>query len=594
MEPITAGLSGMTVGEVGKTLMVTNALKDAVERNDVSPLILAASGLNFAVNREYAGLLNGFLNASARLEDYMDKLGLGEKWGHALETLGDAMVVAQNEARSLVLKAGIEKWQVSELKDKVDWKAFGVESPEAVTYGKPDFDNGLERAFSACDDVTCNPYKILVPLEKMAEWEQHMLGWCDQRGILLTSKRIDYVFGSKYVEGFNTHVPLIGSFFNIKDKLTLGVDVTKMDLVRAGVDAFAIVTLVAAPYVFPAAGAVSTLAVSSQFALKGAVIGGVHNGLIRGAYTLTETGDKVEALKAAGAGIVTGAAVGAVGGAAAGAALGKLAAANGLKPIPPSFRPWAVSTGVGGFAGGSAGALQGAIDGYKSGGLEGALSGMVEGAGKGAVAGAILGPAIEGTGRLVNQLRPQATVSMAEVPIDPKLADLLAKAKEGAYVAGKGDSTANFLNHVVKSLRDVEGIERPLQRMANGIYQDGRGHFHELLRAYRLNVSGDPPRAIDIPIKLSSGRNTDIDILTGTNKWIECKHRGPLSCDAKFMRQIDNMALGLKSGVVINGVNTPITKAVYVNTGSISKQAIDFAAERGVHCERFANWRKSV
>ena len=79
MEPITSTLASVASSGTTSKLIAVNAIKDAIERNDVSPLLAAAGvalkGINFETNTEYAGLFNGFENASGNFESYFDKQG---------------------------------------------------------------------------------------------------------------------------------------------------------------------------------------------------------------------------------------------------------------------------------------------------------------------------------------------------------------------------------------------------------------------------------------------------------------------------------------------------------------------------------------
>jgi hypothetical protein len=238
-------------------------------------------------------------------------------------------------------------------------------------------------------------FAVCVPIgavKHLAEFEQSCLHLVDQHGILLTAKRVDYLFGSQYIEGTAVNFPLVGGFANVISKAELDVDVTAEDWVKLGSDAF----LIACIAFVPVGGSVAAIAAS------GAVIGGVHSGLTQGALTYVRTGDTAQALHSAGRASIEGATIGAVGGAVAGKA---------LQSFGTSFRGVVAS---GSLAGGAVGATDATFrivhDGSS---VSEAVSEILTSAGKGALTGGALGGAHYGISHFAGRLETVAGSNIA-------------------------------------------------------------------------------------------------------------------------------------------------------------------------------------
>ena len=63
------------VAEVAKV----NALKNALEANEIGPALLAATGVESV---EYGGLLNGMQDASGNLRQFLENSGMLEAFAH--------------------------------------------------------------------------------------------------------------------------------------------------------------------------------------------------------------------------------------------------------------------------------------------------------------------------------------------------------------------------------------------------------------------------------------------------------------------------------------------------------------------------------
>lgn len=430
IETIAAVATPQVVAGIAKV----NALKNALEANEIGPALLAATG---GASAEYGGLLNGMLDASENMRTWLESSGMLEAWTSTREGIedtaaevADSMEVFTNEFLDRTglgdaVEHGIAEGTefVADAIPKLDGKLIESRARLADPYiyttempVPPEIKDLLDDAihpfalppspeitfdffddvFGKAKEIWRDPAVIAVPLERLAEFEQEVLKWCDDKGCLLTAKKIDTVVGTQYVPGLACEVPLVGNMANVILKTQLDEELTSEELAKAGVDGALILTLVAAPYLLPAgAVAAGSGTFVAQTAMTGAAIGGSHGGLMAAITEYANSGDMAKAFEAAGKGILQGAVLGAAGGAAGGAVL--YHAGAGLSG--------SVAAGV---AGGAApGAIAGGVEGFKeTGTVEGALQGAGEGALKGGALGGIIGGAAHGFGRLTGQIKP--------------------------------------------------------------------------------------------------------------------------------------------------------------------------------------------
>ncbi len=137
-----------------------------------------------------------------------------------------------------------------------------------------------------------------------------------------------------------------------------------------------------------------------------------------------------------------------------------------------------------------------------------------------------------------------------------------------------------------KLFGDVDGYTQLKDKLLANNENMSKGHFAEIARAMKLKKIGYDTEAFGAKVPML--KNTDIDILarnsaTGESMWVENKQVGNISLDDKFKRQIDNMQLAKKSGVVLkDGSFFQPDKAVFVNSGDITQSAKEYASSRGV------------
>ena len=431
----------------------------------ISPLfslsVAALRALNFETNTEYAGLLTGMKNASNNLQQFFVDRGYLDKSGSFssikdislpafLEktSLKDAIDLGIINAKEFIDRIGINNWSREKLTGAPNLNILSGPVPPLWSIEKWP---SIEATWDAMPNpFWVAPYKIAVPLEKLADCEQEFLKWCDNRGVLLTAKRVDYVIGQTYVQGVGASLPIIGSLGNILCKNALDVGITKEDWVRASLDTVLIVSLVAAPYLLPLGSVGSGIAAfTAQTAVRGAAIGGVHGSLLNGVTTYVNSNDISEAFTAAGKGAVNGAAVGAIGGAATGSVLYRAGAS--LKG----------SLYAGAAGGGAMGGTQGAIDGFsETGTISGAVVEAGEGIFKGGFLGGILGVSAHGLGRLTSKIVPIKPDVEGLPPVPDELLVRTARPAAADIKYGDQPTQPGLIRHHVKPL-SLGGTDQP-------------------------------------------------------------------------------------------------------------------------------------
>jgi len=138
-----------------------------------------------------------------------------------------------------------------------------------------------------------------------------------------------------------------------------------------------------------------------------------------------------------------------------------------------------------------------------------------------------------------------------------------------------------------KLFKNVDGyIETRNLTLATNLNKS-RGHFGEIIRGIRAERAGYSVEAFG---KYVNGRETDIDLLLKDKKsnqyiWLENKevHSG-ISNNIEFKHKIDKMSKALDYGV-LDSDNQYIRpdKAVFMNSGTISENAKEYARQKNVY-----------
>lgn len=582
-----AAVASNAATAVGKRLAV-GSVSDAVQGNEVladgDALKLAALPMvdslglrldvlvnNPVLHEHYAGFLNGLSSGANNVVEHAHAIGVrvSTPLGHFDVSLEDDSILGHlhlNEAIAHSFEPSIRAFEQLRLDQ--------LNRPTTVEKLNSFVDSHLPAGMLA----------LFVPfgdVKRLAEFEQSCLRLLDDHGILVTAKRVDYLFGSQYIEGTAVNFPLIGGFANIIYKAELGIDVAAEDWVKLGSDAF----LIACIALVPVGGSVAAIAAS------GAVIGGVHSGLTQGALSYLRTGDAAQALHSAGRASIEGAAIGAVGGAVAGKA---------LQSLGTGFRSLITTSSL---AGGATGATDATFRVLHDGAsVSEAVSDILASAGKGALAGGALGGVHYGVSRMAGRLETIAQTNVqlrrdaldrflaVEKSADARFDACLKHALDGPYLQSFPEGYRYKVVSWAKSLRGVDGVERTLKTIGSEGANKAAGDCHTLCRAAHWQATGREVAALNKPVFLPLTGKTDIDILFRDGTWIEAKRVGRLSaphgiaCDEKFRSQISKMEEAVKSGlkVIVDGEPLAIQRAIYMNRGAISSQALDYARSHGI------------
>lgn len=513
---ILSGLTAASALEGTVKIGRLNAFGNAIEKNEVAPLIAlagAARALNFETQTEYAGLFNGMKKASDGLVERLGEIGYWQAWADLTETtersVGDFL---EDTGIGPAFELGLQK-TIQTLDSLEINKVIPSELP-------PFFAESAGSVSSWMGETWNTPYSIAVPLEKVADLEQQLLKWADEKGVLLTAKRVDYVVGSDYFKGLTTKIPLVGNLTNIFYKSSVDVEITKADWIKVGTDGLVLViTFTATPLVAPAVAAGSSLGtVAAQYAIGGSAVGGLTGAIAHGGFKLAEGAATEEIFASVGTGILQGAVVGAIGGAASGvfAYRAAMAAQSGIQELSRETVTAA-----------------------------------------------------------------DEVMALGEARFDDLVEQAKNGAYLSEKAAAGNESFGNYVGRVAGELGEYDGTGKVLKSLAGGNYQSGRGHWCELARARHYHQAGDlVDFAVDVNVP-GLGR-TDIDLLTKSGKWIENKHVAQISLSDDFITKIDKMAAGVKTGLEVKGV--PILEGVFVNSKRISEAAMEYARSKGIQC----------
>lgn len=136
-------------------------------------------------------------------------------------------------------------------------------------------------------------------------------------------------------------------------------------------------------------------------------------------------------------------------------------------------------------------------------------------------------------------------------------------------------------------LKDVDGYRSTLEKTLSGNGDSARGYYAELINAYRAHRSGCKILAIGKIAYSESGQKTDIDLYAETpgGKRIIFENKdvkSGITLDKSTKRKID-----LFSGDLYDYNEKMIKKdaSVFINSKGISKEALRYAAEKGLHAK---------
>jgi hypothetical protein len=524
---------------------------------------------NPVLREHYAGFFGGIATGTATVAEHAHAIGvrISTPVGHFDVSLEDDSILGHlhlNEAIAHSFEPSIRAMEQLRLNE--------LNRPRA----SDDLASFIDRHLPPGTFAICLP---ISDVKHLAEFEQRCLHLLDERGILVTAKRVDYLFGSQYIKGTAVNFPLVGSFANLIAKAELDVNVTAEDWVKAGSDALLIVCIT----LVPVGGSVAAIAAS------GAVIGGVHSGLTQGALTYVRTGDAAQAMHSAGKATLEGATIGAVGGVVAG---------KTLQAFGQTFRGTIAS---GSLAGGAVGATESTFRVLHDGSsVNDAISDILASTEKGLLLGGAAGAAHFGVGRLAEKIetvaesntyiRREALDRFLAVEKSPevRLDAALQHAKQGAYFQSQNPGHIAKFGSYVRDLGPLPGVEGNLLKIGGANRDLGRGHYTEIARAAHLKRAGKDLVAINHPIDVPGVGKTDIDILCrntdGRLEWHENKHVRLISCDHDFQAKIDKMAAAREQGleVEIAGHVEPVQRVIFTNSGHISEPAMEYARNKGV------------
>lgn len=149
-------------------------------------------------------------------------------------------------------------------------------------------------------------------------------------------------------------------------------------------------------------------------------------------------------------------------------------------------------------------------------------------------------------------------------------------------------SKLKWIEKFDKVLGDVDGYLQTKMKTLSLNESSARGHFAELVRAYRAHRAGLEVKALNKSVETSLGR-TDIDIWLknskGENIWIENKDSQNLLLNEKTKTQIDKMNEGLEKGVKIDGENVRFDKNLFINNQEIPSNLKEYSESKKIHCK---------
>ncbi|MDY0150856.1 MAG: hypothetical protein RBS43_01130 [Candidatus Cloacimonas sp.] len=151
------------------------------------------------------------------------------------------------------------------------------------------------------------------------------------------------------------------------------------------------------------------------------------------------------------------------------------------------------------------------------------------------------------------------------------------------------DSRLTLLkNRIEPALKDVEGYKSLREKTLSSNSHSARGYYAELINAYRAKEADLKVLALDKIAYNNKGQKTDIDLYaeTPSGKRIVMENkdvRGGIVNDDSFKRKIDLLA-----GKMYDRMGKEIKKdeAVFINSKGISKEAMQYALDKGVHIKQ--------
>jgi|GEM_PF-5430895 len=439
MEPFSTTAVAAAKKLAETKLIEAKAITNAIENDSIAPLGIVASAtladiqlpspeateslaveaddpsiesIRTITNVEYAGLLNGMLDQEANLAHWTAEVG--RYYDAGTEKMAALYDLGETKVGELLENSGIKEAAQLGLQDSIQWleqttgKDFVGDARElpgtadmVVVYNA---DHGLSEATDHLARVGTD-VTIAVGMHDIATFEQSILQWCDEKGLLLTAKRIDFQIeselGVEYVKGKVTDIPLVGSLANIGCKHQLDVDIVAEDIEQLKIDGvkvgLVITVAILAPILIPgAAVSAGCGAFTMKSAVTGSSIGAICGGLQNGAASVIRGEAAGEVLASTGKGLVAGSVLGAIGGAVSGKVLYHAGAS--LKGcVAASAAGGSVTSGLMGGVGECV---------MNPGDLSAALKSAGGAALAGGITGGLGGAAAHGVGRLTSKILP--------------------------------------------------------------------------------------------------------------------------------------------------------------------------------------------
>jgi hypothetical protein len=139
--------------------------------------------------------------------------------------------------------------------------------------------------------------------------------------------------------------------------------------------------------------------------------------------------------------------------------------------------------------------------------------------------------------------------------------------------------------HIDPVLKGVEGYRSVLEKTLSGNGDSARGYYAELINAYRSYRAGFKILALDKTAYSESGQKTDIDLYAetpgGKRVIFENKDvKSGITLEKSTIRKMDLFSGDLYD---YNGEMIKKDAAVFINRKGISKEALNYGTEKGLH-----------
>lgn len=182
-------------------------------------------------------------------------------------------------------------------------------------------------------------------------------------------------------------------------------------------------------------------------------------------------------------------------------------------------------------------------------------------------------------------LRPEKSVEVEEINHEERIKTFKSIAVEKPFYRENPDKMELLLKEIHPALKNVKKFYDVLWKTTSENVDSARGFFAELETALEAYKAEFKVLELDKTIYSEDGRRTDLDILleTPAGKHIAIENKDCKSGISKtqdFMREIDILSQDFYDS---NGKLISINAAVFINNGSISENAMQYAKERNVH-----------